>query len=511
MDSVSQSKTAATSDEDWLLNIQRKLYQWSERHPGESYRDLWNWVIDPRNLDHAFLRVATNKGSKTAGIDGITVKWIRKKVGTEKYLKQLHERLKDGSYQPSPVKRRWIPKPGKPDQFRGLGIPTVEDRIVQSAIKQIIEPIFEPRFLYVSQGFRPGRAVRDAIELARTTLTSRQRDEQGRKTNSPYRWVIEGDVKACFDHIDHHVLMNRVRRVISDRKVTRLIAAFLKAGFLEEENFFRTDSGTPQGGILSPLLANIALGFIEERYRHWVYPIATPGQRFTKPLRAADYHRYRNRKLNRAVFYPIRYADDFIILCSGTQEEALKEKEELAVYLREQIGVELSQEKTRVTSVYEGFDFLGHRIRVKWNNQWGDIVQAFVPNDRRTRLRERVKAETSHKSTSQSLSEILTKINPILRGWANFYRHTSRAFSVFHEMDTFVYWRILRWLESKHVGKGRNFLHKRHWRRMGKEKVLRWTEGTVHCFYLYSTATKRWNLKMRRLPRYMHSIGEPGA
>ena len=146
------------SDQDWLLDIQRKLYQWGGKNPNEPYRDLWNWVIDPRNLRLAFKRVSTNRGRSTPGVDGVTSRKIQAN-GEEAFLVNLRVRLKQKTYQPSPVRRKWIPKPGKPGQRRGLGIPTIEDRVIQSAIKQVVEPIFEARFLQVSFGFRPGRAV----------------------------------------------------------------------------------------------------------------------------------------------------------------------------------------------------------------------------------------------------------------------------------------------------------------------------------------------------------------
>ena len=206
---------------DWLLNIHRKLYQWSKSNTEGSYRDIWNWVNDPRNLNLAWQRVATNKGRGTAGVDGVTVRSIGRRKGAEQaYLTDLRARLRNGNYRPQPVKRHWIPKPGKPGEMRGLGIPTIEDRVVQSAILQIIEPLFEARFLHVSHGFRPGRAVRDAIEIIRRTAGTMCRDEQQRKINPPYEWVIEGDIKECFNNISHHAIMTMERKTVSDPKVT---------------------------------------------------------------------------------------------------------------------------------------------------------------------------------------------------------------------------------------------------------------------------------------------------
>ena len=167
-----------------------------------------------------------------------------------------------------------IPKAGKPGDFRPLGIPTVKDRVIQAAMKQILEPIFEAGFYPTSYGFRPGRSVRGALAHLKTLLLPRGMKRWKKAEKLPFQWAIEGDIKGCFDHIDHHALMERVRRRVGDGKLNRLIVAFLKAGVLSEAQFIRTDSGTPQGGILSPLLGNVALSVIEERYERHVWPRA---------------------------------------------------------------------------------------------------------------------------------------------------------------------------------------------------------------------------------------------
>ncbi len=239
--------TDAKADKAWLLGVQRKLYQWSQENPEGQYRELWGWVIDPRNLRCAWRTVASNKGTRTPGIDGVTVKHIHKQ-GVDAYLEGVRKELQDRSYVPSPARRVWIPKPGKPGEFRPLGVPTIKDRIVACAIKQIIEPLFEARFSRVSYGFRPGRSCHGALEHIRVATKSGKRTD-GKRHSFPCPWVIEGDIKGCFDHIDHHQVMERIRRRCGDRKVNRLLLLFLKAGVLTEDQFIRTDSGTPQGGI----------------------------------------------------------------------------------------------------------------------------------------------------------------------------------------------------------------------------------------------------------------------
>lgn len=354
VDSAAHRERREDEPIEWLLNIQRKLYQWSSDHPNEAYRDLWNWVIDPRNIRIAYERVRRNTGRNTPGVDGVTIRDIEgqdKESGILRFLEDIGKRLKEGYYAPSPVRRHWIPKPGKPGQRRGLGIPTIEDRVVQCAIKQIIEPLFEARFLHVSHGFRPGRAVRDAVEGIRAMMRVRRRDYTEKKREPYFHWVIEGDIQSCFDQIGHHSLMKRVRQGLTDRKVTRLITAFLKAGIMEDaRSFLATSEGTPQGGILSPLLANIALGVIEERYRKWIYPkFRQDGSQYDPAVARAmaAKHRVKDIKKGIPVFYPIRYADDFVILCSGDQASAIQEKESLARFLEQELGLTLSQKRQR--------------------------------------------------------------------------------------------------------------------------------------------------------------------
>jgi retron-type reverse transcriptase len=263
------------ADKAWLLDIQRKLYAWSRSHPDEAWRDMWNWVTHPRNLRLAWRRVASNRGARTSGVDKVTVKRIEQRVGVERFLAGLREQLRSGSYCPSPVRRVMIPKRGKPGQYRPLGVPTVADRVVQAAVLHLLEPIYEAGFYPVSYGFRPKRACRDALEHIRNAIRPPKDRAERRHVHPPYQWVIEGDIKGCFDNIDHHSVMVRLRGRVGDVKVCRLVGAFLKAGVLTEEAFLRSEAGTPQGGILSPLLANIVLSAIEQRYERFIAPRRT--------------------------------------------------------------------------------------------------------------------------------------------------------------------------------------------------------------------------------------------
>ncbi|WP_287298072.1 reverse transcriptase domain-containing protein [Mesorhizobium sp.] len=377
------------ADEAWVLGVQRKLYQWSKADSEDAWRDMWGWVTDLGMLRHAWRRVASNRGGRTAGIDGMTVGRIRQK-GEHRFLEGLQAELRSGAYRPSPARRKLIPKAGKPGQFRPLGIPTIKDRVVQGAVKTLLEPIFEAQFWHVSYGFRPGRSTHGALEYIRRAALPQKRDKDRRRSRMPYPWVIEGDIKGCFDNINHHHLMDRLRQRVADRRVTRLVGQFLKAGVLSEEQFLRTEVGTPQGGIISPLLANIALSAIEERYERWTYHrTKTQARRKSNGVKAAKSARDTDRNAGRCVFLPVRYADDFVVLVSGTREDAIAEKSALAEYLHRTMGLELSPEKTKVTAMTEGFEFLGFRFGMHWDRRYGYGPRVEIPKAKAAnRLRE---------------------------------------------------------------------------------------------------------------------------
>jgi len=440
------------ADYAWVLSVQRKLYQWSRANPKEQYRELWNWLTDSHNLRYAWKRVASNKGKRTAGIDGITVGNILRGMGVNAFLENLQRELIDGSYRPSPSRRVFIPKLGKPGKFRPLGIPTVKDRVVQSAIKQVFEPILEARFEHISYGFRPGRGCHGALEHIRMALRPRKiSKEDGMRREMPYQWVIEGDIQGCFDNIDHHLLMERVRRHSADRKMNQLLVRFLKAGILSEEQFLRTDAGTPQGGICSPLLANIALGIIEERYERWVnHRTKLTENRTCDGIKAAMESRSSDRRAGRRVFFPIRYADDFIILVSGTKEDADRERLALEKMLKNEMGLTLSPEKTKITALTKGFQFLGHRVRMYWDERYGWTSRIEIPKEKVADLKYKVKLLTGRSTTQWSLVQLLQKLNPILRGWANFYHYCTGAKSILTNLDWYVRDRIWRWLRKKY-------------------------------------------------------------
>ena len=503
---------APERDKSWLQSEQRRLYERSRNDPGYVFRKLWGFVTDLRNLRVALARVARNKGARTAGVDGLTVRKALG-VGGDAFVQDLRSDLRAGTYRPSPVRRVLIPKPGQPGKFRPLGIPTVKDRVVQAAVKNILEPVFEADFYPVSYGFRPSRGVHGALEHLRLLLRPK---DTGTETDRrlPYQEAIEGDIKGCFDNIDQHGLMGRVRRRIGDAKVNRLVVAFLKAGVLSEGQFLRTDSGTPQGGILSPLLANIALSAIEERYERHVWPRRTPTLRIEDERIAERAKRARctDRERGRVIFFPIRYADDFIILVSAppgpeqlkrAEEAANQEKVALATLLREELHLELAEAKTLVTPVTNTLRFLGHHVRVRPHPTHGRMVSTvLIPKDRTQRLRERIKRQFRPKGRGRGLGEHLRMLNPVLRGFCNFYRHSWGAKRVFGALDHYLWWTIFRWVKKKHGRAWKEAVTSRYgWRKPGGRQ-LRWRDGDVALFELSSVRVRSFDLGQQKPPKF---------
>jgi RNA-directed DNA polymerase len=246
-----ESELALFRAERRVREIQAKLHRWARDDPHRRFDDLFNLVADPAFLLVAWDRVRGNKGARTAGVDGQTVYYVETVRGVEGFLDELRSQLKDRSFRPLPVRERMIPKAG--GKLRRLGIAAVRDRVVQASLKLVLEPTFEADFLPCSYGFRPNRRTHDAVAEVR------------HMTSHSYEWIVEGDITACFDEISHPALMDRVRVRVGDKRVLALVKAFLKAGILGEDRVLRTtDTGTPQGSILSPLLSNVALSVLDE-------------------------------------------------------------------------------------------------------------------------------------------------------------------------------------------------------------------------------------------------------
>jgi RNA-directed DNA polymerase len=419
-----------------VLVMQTKLHQWAMADPGRRFDDLANLVYDPAFLVVAWSRVRGNKGARTAGVDGVTPRSIL--FGVAGLLGGLREDLKAGRFVPQRVREKAIPKAS--GKVRRLGIPTTADRVVQASLKLVLEPIFEADFKPCSYGFRPKRRAQDAIaEIHYLGSPSRN-----------YEWVFEADIKACFDEIDHTALMGRVRDRVGDKRVLGWVKAFLRAGILTEEGFDReTVTGTPQGGILSPLLANIALSVLDE---HFTAKWEALGPRSTRGKR---------RRAGVPVMRIVRYADDFVVMVAGTRSDAEALRGEVASVLAP-MGLRLSEEKTRVSHIDEGFDFLGWRIqrRNRRGRSGKQAVYTYPAKKALASIVGKVRSLT-RRGSHRTLADLLRRLNPVLRGWCNYFRHgvSQRTFSY---VDYFAFWRVFGWLHKRHLGLNKHTLVRRH-------------------------------------------------
>jgi len=408
--------------------MQAKLHRWAVADPGRRFDDVFNFVCDPATLIVAFARVAGNQGANTPGVDGLTVTQVEESIGVPGFLHDLRAAVKDGSFRPLPVRERKIPKPGGSGKVRKLGIPTIADRVVQAALKLVLEPIFEADFLPVSYGFRPRRRPHDAIAEIHHFGTR------------GYRWVLDADIEAAFDTVAHTAVMDAVRKRIKDKRVLALVKAFLKAGILTELGDTQESvTGTPQGGILSPLIFNVVMSALDE---HVMAPWKPGGQMSTNGKRA--YRRSRGRPTWRIV----RFADDFVILVHGTREHAEALREDVAAVLAP-LGLRLSEAKTQVVHMADGFNFLGFRIRWKrkrGTNKW--YVYTFIADQPLRSLKAKIRALT-HKTSQWSLASILTRLGQLMRGWANYFRYAV-AKHTFSKLDTFTFWRLAHLLRARH-------------------------------------------------------------
>ncbi len=400
-----------------VLGMQKKLHRWAVADPGRRFDDLANLVYDPAFLVVAWDRVRVNKGARTAGIDGVAPRSVGPRAG--EMLDRLRDDLKAGRFVPQQVREKVIPKAS--GKIRRLGIPTTVDRVVQAALKLVLEPIFEADFQPCSYGFRPRRRAQDAIAEIHF-LASPTRN---------YEWVFEADITACFDEIDHTALMGRVRHRVGDKRVLGWVKAFLRAGILTEEGLNReTITGTPQGGILSPLLANIALSILDE---HFAEKYASLGPQWT---------RIKHRRAGGAVMRLVRYADDFVVLIVGQRADAEALWDEVGAVLAP-MGLRLSVEKTRVCHIDEGFDFLGWRIqRRDWRGRAGKKAIYTYPSKKAlASVVDKVRTLT-RRAKHRTLADLLRRLNPVLWGWCNYFRHgvSSRTFSY---VDHHAFWRVI--------------------------------------------------------------------
>jgi RNA-directed DNA polymerase len=343
------------------------------REHGRKWFQLYDKIADEKTLDAAWRAIdkRTQGGARLrgAGVDGVTVADFAANAHTR--LPALAAALKSGAYRPEPVRRQWIPKPGG-SRKRPLGLPTVADRVAQEAARGMIEPIWEEQFLDASHGFRPGRSTDSACLAMEAHL------EQGKV------WVVDADITGCFDNISHRALIGLLARRIADGKVLRLIESMLKAGVMEGLLLSRNSAGTPQGGVISPLLCNVALHELDTR-------------------------------LEAEGIAWVRYADDFVLLCE-TREQAERARKIAALALAP-LGLSLSPEKTRIVHLDEGFDFLGWHY--KGLQRW--------PRDKSVKeFRRKAKLKTP-RNRPGSIETVCAELEPQLRGFYNYFRNGNSA------------------------------------------------------------------------------------
>jgi RNA-directed DNA polymerase len=396
-----------------VSDLQTKLSHAAKQSLDRRFGALYDKIYREDVIREAWKRVKANNGAP--GVDKQDFEYIEQVIGVEQFLSEVREQLKSERYRPQPVLRCYIEKPGKPEK-RPLGIPVIVDRVCQMATKLVIEPIFEANFLECSHGFRPGRSAHDAIRIIDRAITFKGT-----------HIVVDADITGFFDTIRQDILLKLVERRIADPRVLRLLRMWLEAGVMEEGRYIETNGlGTPQGGVISPLLSNIYLHSFDKMFQR----SAIPGTL-------------------------VRYCDDFVILLWRNGKEVVNQVEQML----KRLGLELHPDKTRVVRAEDGFDFLGVHFRLcSVQTKKGKRRQycAIWPSDRSIkRIKERIKKVVGRRY-SLSLEELIEELNPVLRGWDNYQRNAQSARKRVRKLNGFIRERIRIFLKRKYSDQSRS-------------------------------------------------------
>jgi retron-type reverse transcriptase len=463
-----------------MINVSeemRHLHALAKRDPGKRFNHLWENLINPVWLAAAWEQIRRNHGSQTAGVDDTTAVDVDMSL-----IHKLAEELKTWRYRPQPARRVHIPKAN--GKTRPLGIPTIKDRIVQQALRMLLEPIFEADFLDCSHGFRQGRSTLTAL-----------RDVVRHYPN--ISWIIEGDINGCFDNIHHGKLLEQVGKRVADEKILSLIRLFLKAGYLEDWRYHRTYSGTPQGGIISPLLANIFLHQLDEFVEDELEANRIQSKKQQNSRRNPEYQRiYRQifglrkklrelkatksaegasdkesprliceelaeweRQLKHTPYFDkdkkhpckvkyVRYADDFVVMVAGIKEETEAARRRIKDKLSS-IGLSLSECKTQITHWSRPVRFLGYEIRGEMRNRGVGIRAVLgIPQEKVQKAREAIEKVCSYHNIPEA--DLIAQVSSMFRGWCNYYRYANSPQPVFGRLSKDAWWAFAHYLARKH-------------------------------------------------------------
>lgn len=435
-----------------VFKLQKRIFQAASRGDRKTVRKLQKLLLNSWSAKCLAVRRVTqdNRGKKTAGVDG------QKALSPEARLKLVGRLKLTGKSQPT--RRVWIPKPGK-DEKRPLGIPTIEERAKQTLAKLALEPEWEAQFEASSYGFRPGRSTHDAIKHIFTSITKKD------------KYVLDADISKCFDRINHERLLEKVNTFPTLR---RQIRAWLKAGVMDGKTLFPTEEGTPQGGSISPLLANIALHGMIDALKDWA---ANPPKEIKKEFPSKTRDRINSLTV-------VRYADDFVIL--NKSRVVIEEARKVVEKWLEPMGLELRPEKTRIThtlkeenKVKPGFNFLGFHVRhfevskYKSGKSQKGYVARVEPTKEAILRHYRAIADKISQLISAPQAKLIAELNPIIRGWGNYYR-TEASSKAFSFLDHLIFKKLWAWAKRRHHNKNLGWIKDKYWHTVGGNN---WTFG----------------------------------